>query len=52
MKTCDMCGRARTPEDVLEYDPRQMIYGTDLGWYSGRGGELCPDCMARMMNGT
>lgn len=49
---CTNCGRRRTEEDSLSYDPLQGVFGTALGWYSGDDGELCPNCLLGVLNGS
>lgn len=47
---CGQCGKVRTVEP--DYSPLQVIIvGQRIGWYSGeKDGELCPDCMAALLN--
>lgn len=49
--TCASCGRARSEEDYLDYDPMQVVFGSTLGWYSGDDGEVCGGCMTKMIRG-
>lgn len=49
--TCIRCGRERTLQDAYDYNPLQVVTGQPLGWYSGDDGELCADCMTRMIRG-
>ena len=42
--TCSDCDRERTEQDK-DYDPMGLVFGTNCGWYSGKDGELCPECM-------
>lgn len=51
--TCDLCGRDRTFTglDAYDYHPAQVVTGQPLGWYSGDDGEVCPECMERMVRG-
>lgn len=48
MPVCDDCGRLRNGDDI-DYSPMQVLMGQPVGWYSGNDGELCPQCMARMV---
>lgn len=45
---CNMCQRARTPEDK-DYSPVQVLMGEPSGWYSGDDGEICGHDMDVMM---
>ena len=50
IQKCGDCGRERTITDVYDYNPLQVIMGQPLGWYSSaEDGELCPECMTRLM---
>lgn len=49
IQKCGDCGRERTMTDVNDYNPLQAIMGQPLGWYSADDGELCPECMTRLM---
>ncbi|HET7327160.1 MAG TPA: hypothetical protein VFJ14_07710 [Nocardioidaceae bacterium] len=49
--TCGMCQRERTLRDVNDYNPLQVVTGAPLGWYSGDDGEVCPECMTKMIRG-
>ncbi|AVP42289.1 hypothetical protein SEA_ZARBODNAMRA_64 [Gordonia phage Zarbodnamra] len=49
--TCGMCRRERTLADAYDYNPLQVITGQPVGWYSGDDGEVCPQCMAKTLNG-
>lgn len=51
MPTCNSCGRARTDEDVLNYDPFQVVTNQPLGWYSADDGELCSECVTKLLRG-
>lgn len=44
-----MCQRERTLEDAYDYNPIQVITNKPLGWYSGDDGEVCPQCMAKIL---
>lgn len=46
---CCMCNRERTINDAYDYNPLQAITGKPLGWYSGDDGEVCPECMTKML---
>lgn len=46
---CDLCQRERTIRDAYDYNPLQVLSGQPLGWYSGDDGEICPECMTRIM---
>lgn len=46
---CSSCRRERTVDDAYDYNPLQVITGKPLGWYSGDDGEVCPECMTRML---
>lgn len=48
IQTCDSCRRERNADDD-DYNPIQVITGAPLGWYSGDDGEICPECMTRMV---
>lgn len=54
---CGSCDRERTlgdpshPMDSYDYNPLQAITGQPLGWYSAKDGELCPECMTKMLRG-
>lgn len=48
---CSSCRRERTLADVYDYNPLQVITGQPLGWYSGDDGEVCPECMTRIVGG-
>lgn len=47
---CDWCGRERTEYDH-DYSALQVISGRPIGWYSGDDGELCPQCIAKTIDG-
>lgn len=53
--TCSTCSRPRTlgnsghPMDAYDYTPMQVMTGQPLGWYSGDDGEVCPECMTKLM---
>ena len=47
--TCGNCRRERTLEDAYDYHPMQVMTGKPLGWYSGDDGEVCPECMTKML---
>lgn len=53
--TCSLCKRDRTlgdpayPMDAYDYTPMQVLTGQPLGWYSGDDGEVCPECMTKMV---
>lgn len=49
--TCSLCRRQRTVADAYDYNPLQVITGQPVGWYSGGDGEVCPQCMAKTLNG-
>ncbi|WP_016895949.1 hypothetical protein [Mycobacteroides abscessus] len=49
---CNVCGRERTPNDALDYNPIQVVTRQLLGWYSGDDGEICPECMAQLIGRT
>lgn len=49
--TCLQCGRPRTEDDWEDYSPMQVIFGGALGWYSGDDGEICGDCMTKLVRG-
>lgn len=49
---CMTCGRPRTVDDWYDYHPIQAMTGRPLGWYSGDDGEMCGQCMTRLMAGT
>lgn len=49
--TCQMCGRERTLQDDYDYNPAQVFTGRPLGWYSGEDGEVCGECVAKMIRG-
>lgn len=52
---CSACQRKRTvaaaehPMDAYDYNPVQVLTGSPLGWYSGDDGEVCPECMTKML---
>lgn len=46
---CGMCKRERTLEDAYDYHPIQVVTGKPLGWYSDDDGELCPECMTKLL---
>ena len=48
---CEVCGRERTLQDAYDYDPIQAVLRIPLGWYSADDGEICPECMSRIMGG-
>lgn len=52
IQKCSDCGRERTIQDCNDYNPLQVITGHPLGWYSGDDGEVCPECMTRMLGGN
>lgn len=47
--TCQQCGRARTDDDWDDYSPMQVVFGAPLGWYSGDDGEICGECMTKLV---
>ena len=49
--TCNSCSRERTLADAYDYNPIQALTGAPLGWYSGDDGEVCPECMTKMLRG-
>lgn len=49
--TCSLCRRERTIADCYDYNPLQVVTGSPVGWYSGDDGEVCPQCMAKTLNG-
>ncbi len=49
--TCSDCGRERTPQDAYDYNPLQLVTGKPLGWYSGDDGEICPECLGKVLRG-
>lgn len=51
MPTCSSCRRERTLNDAYDYNPTQAITGKPFGWYSGDDGEVCPECMEKMLRG-
>lgn len=48
---CGDCGRRRTAQDAYDYNPLQVVTGQRLGWYSAKDGELCPECMTKLIGG-
>ena len=54
---CSSCQRERTlgdadhPMDAYDYSPMQVITGQPIGWYAGTDGEVCPECMTKMLRG-
>ena len=48
---CSSCSRPRTIADAYDYNPLQVVTGQPLGWYSGDDGEVCPECMTRIVGG-
>ena len=50
--TCGLCLRERTLQgmDAYDYSPLQVLSGQPVGWYSGADGEVCPECMTRLLN--
>ena len=48
---CSSCQRSRTTDDELDYNPTQVMFGGELGWYSGDDGEICGDCMTGLIRG-
>ena len=46
---CGECRRERTLADAYDYNPIQVLTGVPLGWYSGDDGEVCPQCMEKLM---
>lgn len=48
---CGACNRPRTPQDAYDYNPLQVVTNQPLGWYSGDDGEMCPECMTKIMRG-
>ncbi|ORA23432.1 hypothetical protein BST13_35275 [Mycobacterium aquaticum] len=48
---CSSCHRERTLNDAYDYNPLQVVTGQPLGWYSGDDGEVCPECMTKMLRG-
>ena len=51
IQTCGNCKRERTLADAYDYNPLQVVTGQPLGWYSGDDGEICPECMTKMLRG-
>lgn len=51
LPTCGSCGRERTLSDAYDYNPLQVVTGQPLGWYSDDDGEICPECMERVIRG-
>lgn len=49
MQTCNMCNRPRTLRDAYDYNPLQVVTNQPLGWYSDDDGEMCPECMTKIM---
>jgi len=49
---CGACQRERTIQDAYDYNPLQVVTGLPLGWYSGDDGEMCPECMTKMLRGA
>lgn len=47
---CGQCDRERRA-DELDYTPLQALLALPLGWYSGDDGELCPECMTKLLRG-
>lgn len=43
---------SRTLRDAYDYNPIQVVTGQRLGWYSADDGEMCPECMARLLGRT
>lgn len=37
--------------DAYDYNPLQVMTNQPLGWYSGDDGEVCPECMTKMIRG-
>jgi hypothetical protein len=37
--------------DIRSYNPIQVLTGQPVGWYSDEDGEVCPECMAKTLNG-
>lgn len=50
-QVCSLCKRERTVYDAYDYSPLQVVTGQPVGWYSGDDGEVCPQCMAKTLNG-
>lgn len=53
---CTRCQRKRTlgddhPMDAYDYSPLQVVTGRPLGWYSGDDGEICPECITKIVRG-
>lgn len=48
--TCCDCGRERTASDQ-DYTPMQIFGVGPLGWYSGDDGEMCGECMTKVIRG-
>lgn len=48
---CNICHRKRTLHgwDAYDYNPMQVVMNNPLGWYSGNDGEICPECMTKMI---
>lgn len=48
---CSLCQRERgiTGMDAYDYNPIQVLSGQAVGWYSGEDGEVCPECMTKML---
>lgn len=53
--SCSVCSRERTvgtgehQMDSYDYSPLQFLTGKSVGWYSGDDGEVCPECMTKML---
>lgn len=45
---CMECKREKEPTDD-DYNPMQVVFGAQLGWYSGDDGELCGECMSDLI---
>ena len=50
LPVCTSCGRERTADD-FNYSPAQVILGRAIGWYSGDDGEICGQCMEKIIRG-
>ena len=44
---CEECGILRQECDV-DYHPFQLLFGGEIGWYSGDDTTLCGPCMAKI----
>lgn len=48
---CSMCRRERGPMDTLDYSFMQVINSGEVGWYTGDEGEVCQECMVKILTG-